>query len=236
MKMTDRREYFAEYTMKVILAALLMTLMFVTGAIAAPEVGDTIPFGDWDWRVLDVQDGRILIITESVIEKRPYNLEPAHVKWETCALRRYLNGEFLQKFTEDEQSRIAETSIRNPDNIWFETNGGNDTTDKVFLLSLEEVDGYFGDSGDYQNKRRKKYEGQYPDGKWVPSDGGYAFSNANDSDRIAKHDGQSPWWWLRSTGDSFNGASVNGDGSVFVYGGSALYDTGGVRPVLWLNQ
>ena len=237
MKMTERRDYIVKYLVKVILAVLVVTLAYVTGAQAVTKVGDIIQFGDWDWRVLDLQDDRALIITEHVIERRPYHVEPAHVTWETCILRRYLNGEFLQKFKEEEQRRIAETSIQNSDNLWFDTKGGKDTTDKVFLLSLEEIDRYFGDSGDYQNKRRKTYEGQYPSGKWVPSDGGYAFSNANDSDRIAKHNNQPPWWWLRSPGDnSFNAAYVNGDGSVFVYGSIALYDTGGVRPALWLNQ
>jgi len=217
-------------------AAIVLMFAFVTGVQASPRVGDVIPFGEWNWRVLDVQDGKALIITENLIEPRPYNVELTEVTWEKCTLREYLNGEFLQKFTAEEQRRIAETRVSNPYNLWYGTNGGNDTNDKVFLLSLEEVDKYFGDSGDYQNKRRMRYEGQYPNGKWVAADDGPAFSNANDSDRIAKYNDAASWWWLRSPGFSSSYAAfVLYDGNVHVYGISVNFDYGGVRPALWLN-
>ena len=118
------------------------------------QIGAVISFGGLDWRVLDVKDNRALIITKDLIEQRQYNdageEEGAgagdNVTWETCTLRKYLNGEFYEKFTKEEQKHIAETEIQNPNNMWYDTNGGNDTTDKIFLLSLQEVDKYFGDS------------------------------------------------------------------------------------------
>jgi len=180
-----------------------------------------IQFGAYKWRVLDVQGDKALMITEGVVEKRPYNDAWIGVTWETCTLRKYLNGEFLQKFTEEERRKITETQIRNPDNLWCGTEGGRDTVDKVFLLSLEEVDRYFGDSGDYKNKRGV---------------GKYYFSNAHDSDRQAKFGKEVCWWWLRSPGDlSDLAAYVDDDGYVYVIGGSVGIDSGGVRPAFWLN-
>jgi len=146
------------------IASLLTSCPFCGKSLAKkeepPKIGSIIPFGNYKWRVLDVQDGNALIITEDVIEERPYNEENEGVTWRTCDLRKYLNNEFLRKFTKEQQGRIVEKKIPNPDNLWYGTKGGRDTRDKVFLLSLEEVDKYFGNSGDYLNKRRKRMEQQ----------------------------------------------------------------------------
>ncbi|MCL2767349.1 MAG: DUF6273 domain-containing protein, partial [Synergistaceae bacterium] len=200
------------------------------------QVGAVIQFGGYDWRVLDVQDNRALILSDKIIEKRAYHNIGGNIIWEVCDLRSYLNGEFLQKFTAEDQERIVETRINNPDNLWYGVTGGNDTTDKVFLLSLEEADRYFGDSGDYENKRRKRYEGQHPNGEWVPANDGRVFSNTSDSGRITEYNDEASWWWLRSPG-IYNSlaADVNLDGFVNVRGILIYNVHGGVRPALWLH-
>ena len=162
-------------------------------------------------------------------ESQVYNLDKKDVTWEWCTLRKYLNGEFLQKFTREEQDRIIKTTIHNPENLWYSTPGGNDTPDKIFLLSLEEVDGYFGNSGDYQHQRRKK------DDK--------CFSNAHDTARQIKYGDEVSWWWLRSPGSGLKYAAMAYcAGIVNVYGfhvdvcdGLLVAQAGGVRPALWLN-
>jgi len=191
-----------------------------------------LQFGDYMWFVLDVQNDKALLITEDIIEKRSYNDAWTGVTWETCGLRKYLNGKFLQKFTKEDQRKIVETQISNPDNLWYGTPGGWNTFDKVFLLSLEEVDRYFGNSGDYQNKRRKGYE----HGKWVTTNNGWYLSNAHDGDRAAKFGNEACWWWLRSPGSiGSRAADVAGSGDVYIIGGDVIVASGGVRPALWLN-
>ena len=37
------------------------------------HVGEVVPFGDYDWRILDIKGNAALIITETMIEQRPYN-------------------------------------------------------------------------------------------------------------------------------------------------------------------
>jgi len=196
-------------------------------ATVAPTVesliGSAVSFGGYYWRVLDVQDDRALIITETITERRPYNVERTAVTWETSTLRAYLNGEFLQKFTREDQDRIAETRVQNPDNPWFDTPGGNDTTDKIFLLSLDEVVKYFGDSGRLRNR---------------PSEAEWVSDQYNSARRAVDVNGWASWWWLRSPGDdSDSAAGVGVDGVVHVCGGDAgVTGAGGaVRPALWLN-
>ena len=144
----------------VVILALLLTA--ACGVIDSPfgdnvasgrlAVGEVIQFGDFDWRVLDVQGDRMLIITEYIIERRDYYHprdeynRTVDVTWETSAMREYLNNEFLNTFSAADRARILEVTLTNNDNPWFGTDGGNDTTDYIFLLSVEEVVRYFGDS------------------------------------------------------------------------------------------
>ena len=201
-----------------------------------PKIGDIIPFGDYNWLVLDVRDGKALVITERLVAQEPYG-QSGNTTWETSTLRRYLNDRFLQKFTVEEQSRISETRIQNPNNIWYGSNGGNDTTDKIFLLSLEEADKYFGDSGDYQSNRRKVHEGQFPRDSWIAAGDGTVFSNIHDSRRVAIYYSSANWWLLRTPGaDNRHVVTVISDGSVYVSGIAANFEFGGVRPALWLNM
>ena len=102
---------------------------------ADKQVGEIIRFGSYNWQILAVDGNQKLVITEHIIERHPYNARYSDdVTWETCTLRKYLNGEFLQNFTFEEQNRIAENII---------CNDSRDTLDKVFLLSLGEANEYF---------------------------------------------------------------------------------------------
>jgi co-chaperonin GroES (HSP10) len=206
---------------------------------SAVSVGGIIPFGEYQWRILDIQGNRALIITEDIIEKRvSYNDNDNNATWEICYLRKYLNGEFLNKF---DDSRIITVSNKNADNLWYGTKGGNNTNDKIFLLSIEEADAYFGNSGDYLNKRKKcwnKINNRYV----YDSINGYCLSNNFDSYRIAKYKNEPWWWWLRSPGQGNNNAAnveikgnpYDSDGHISV---SGCYNTGlgGIRPALWLD-
>jgi hypothetical protein len=110
---------------------------------ASASVGDVIQFGAFDWRVLEIQDDKALIISEDIIEHRPYHVNVGDITWEHSTIRQYLNGEFYNSFSSAEQERIVETTIINNDNPIHGTAGGNDTTDNIFLLSIDEAEMYF---------------------------------------------------------------------------------------------
>ena len=184
-------------------------------------------FGKYSWRVLEVRNGRALLLTENVIESRAYEGKT----WEQSKLRAYLNGEYLQKFTSEEQEAIAETRVRNPYNLWYNIPGGNDTYDKVFLLSIEEADRYFGDGREYMLGIAKSYSGD----KYSSSDRGEWLSNQSNENRVAKaYSRKAHAWWLRSPG--FIGAAVvDVDGGVYVCGYYDISPLVGVRPAIWID-
>ncbi|MDR0197277.1 MAG: DUF6273 domain-containing protein, partial [Oscillospiraceae bacterium] len=112
---------------------------------ASAKKGDIIKFGGYDWRVLDVKDGKALIITDKIIETRAYNEKFTDVTWEICDLRAYLNGEFYNSFGKSDKARVVKTKISNKDNRQFGAPGGKDTDDYIFLLSIDEAKEYFSD-------------------------------------------------------------------------------------------
>ena len=184
--------------------------------------GEIYPFGDYDWRVLEVHGGKALLLSENVLEERAYQDKPSCcITWENSTLRRYLNSEFYNKFNNVEKTKIAEIKLENKANPWYGTNGGNDTTDRIFLLSIEEVVMYFGDSGQLKNRASTKshIEDQY------------------NGARIAKDvAGEECWWWLRSPGfSSYNVACVSLYGSIDVIGNPMYSERSSVRPALWVE-
>ena len=192
-------------------------------AVTSTKAGDIIKFGKYDWRVLEVKDGKALILSDKIIEHREYHSEYVAITWENCDLRKYLNGEFYQNFSAAEQKKIAETTVVNKDNQWFGTPGGNSTKDKVFLLSLEEVVKYFGDSGQLKNR---------------PSDDIYFISDKFNDSRVAYNmNNEASIWRLRSPG-SYNKIAalvsyfgVIGDINNFI----GVDDYLGVRPAMWIT-
>ena len=115
--------------------------------------GQHVLFGDYEWRVLETQDDRALLITEYGIACRPYNDELTDVTWETCSLRAWLNDDFYNSFSEEDRARILTVTNENPDNdidgAGFDMMephtvlGGNDTEDRFFCLSKDELEYYF---------------------------------------------------------------------------------------------
>ena len=207
------------------------TKMTISEISNASKVGDIVRFGEYNWRVLAVENGKALLIAEEVIEMLPYNDEHTGVTWETCSLRTYLNGEFFENFNAQERAIICETENVNFDNQWFGTDGGNATEDKIFLLSLEEVVKYFGDSGQLKNKPAEDarfINDQYNDERVViiKNEPGMSIPSPTEYN-----------WWLRSPGRKQEDAAyVWPDGKVLVYGRTASIVVGiGVRPALWLK-
>ncbi|MCL2079119.1 MAG: DUF6273 domain-containing protein [Oscillospiraceae bacterium] len=107
------------------------------------NIGDVITFGGYYWRVLDVQDGRALVISGYILERREYHSPYGEITWEHSSIRDYLNGEFLSSFSQADQARIIETTLINNNNPTHDTPGGNNTVDKIFLLSIDEAQQYF---------------------------------------------------------------------------------------------
>lgn len=126
------------------------------------HVGDTITLGkyeqdgfinkkeDIEWIVVSVEEDRILVVSQYALDAIPYNLGSEDVTWETSYIRKWLNENIYKRaFTIKEKNRILPVTLHNPENPYDQAEGGNDTVDYVFCLSLEEAEKYFGDYNFY---------------------------------------------------------------------------------------
>ena len=216
-------------------------------APALYAVGDIIQFGNYDWRVLDVQGNQALIITDRVIGHRWFHHSHEAVTWETSDIRQWLNGEFFASFSLVNQARIVETYVVNHDNPWCfadghsghtNTQGGNNTVDRIFLLSIDEVLRYFGDSGLVARGATMGEIARADDiGRWFAS----GMSDEYNENRVAMDlEGLTSFWWLRSPGRNPNyAARVRHGGDISIIGyptfREGIVSRQGIRPALWLN-
>ena len=196
------------------------------------EEGDIVTFGNYyqsnskskeaiEWLVLDKQDNKLLVISKNALDSVPYNEEYESTTWEKCTLRKWLNGTFYKAaFNSSEQGMIKSTKVTADANPEYSTDPGNDTTDKVFLLSINEVNKYF--SSDEARR-------------CVPTE--YAIEQGAWTTEIYKVDGKATCcWWLRSPGDSSDHAAGVIIGGGVSYGGSGVGSGDGcVRPALWIE-
>jgi hypothetical protein len=191
---------------------------------SSPNVGDLIKFGSYKWRVLSTENNNALLISLNIthVNKEYNNCRSAN--WESCTIRKWLNNDFLQNFSIQEQSRILLTTNSNENNLWFGTQGSNTTSDRIFILSLTEVIDYFDDSE--QLKSFNPNTTKYIDDEYNAS-------------RIATYKKTPAWWWLRSPGDRNSNAAYVGNSGIIHIGGINVTNGnphGGVRPVLWLSM
>lgn len=102
-----------------------------------------------EWLVLEEKDGKALVISKYILDNQCFfTREMSGLTWDESAIRVWMNDDFYNSaFSESEQSRILETTVKakeNPDIfILFRQPPGEDTRDKLFLLSIDEADYYF---------------------------------------------------------------------------------------------
>ena len=212
-------------------------------ALKTAEVGGQVLFGKLDgdfageyrsWTVLEVRGDMMLLIADNTLNNLGFNT-PVFDRseygntWEYTDIRYYLNYEFIELiFCADEKEKIIQVENLNNDNPWFGTEGGDNTYDKVFLLSLEEVVRYYGDSGLLHNRPADI----------IADNGGRTPTNVIDDQfnsirASASGPLRSPGYRGGPTSNSF--AFIDDNGIISVYGlrPSSLRS---VRPALWVSR
>ena len=194
------------------------------------------------WRVLKTEGNQAFLLSDTSLDDQKYNIMIGNETWEISTIRSWLNGydssynqegndytnrNFIASaFTPGERSAIANTFVINADNIFYGIEGGNDTTDKIFLLSESEVYGenavlygFISDRGTYDEARRSKSS---------------TYANAMGAWRSYKYKGSCEWWMRSPGNDTFCAMAVSVGGDLT--GVNAVYNyVLGVRPALNLN-
>lgn len=196
--------------------------------MAALQVGDTFTFGSYEqdgnyangaeaveWIVLAREDDRILVISRYTLDSQQYHSRHAAVAWADCDLRFWLNGTFFDlTFSEVEQERILTTVLPGDTNPTHGT-AGEDTEDRIFLLSVEEAELYFA-------REEDRHCVATP---YAVSQGAFVSSSNGGS-----------WWFLRTPGyDLGHITNVNSNGSIDLDGAEVESGMGTIRPAMWIR-
>lgn len=171
------------------------------------------------WIVLDADENKVFLASEYVLDVMPYS-KSGVCQWENSDIRKWLNESFLSTaFTEGERTYIASVEIENEDNKTYGVNGGHDTDDRIFLLSMEDMEDYFSETNP------KCAATPYTAEKKVAT-GGNEYAT----------------YWLRSPGsmdiignEPGYAANVDFAGEVKQYGNDVTFDVIGVRPAMWVS-
>ena len=170
-----------------------------SGSAGAAESFETVKFGSYEqdndtsdgkekieWLVLEKNGGKALVVSKYALDSKQYNDTSEDVTWETCTLRKWLNEDFLNEaFTPDEQSKIQTVNVTADKNPNYDISAGNDTSDKVFVLSTAQAQKYF-----TSVEARRCAPTDYAVDKGVIR-----------SNEFKTTDGSaSCWWWLRTPG------------------------------------
>ena len=223
--------------------------------------GDVIAFGRYfqedsfnlsplQWRVLARESDALVLISERVIEAKPYHdvnsLDPLGITWEESTIRSWLNGygessnkagidyslqdeNFLSlAFNEREKDLMLTSHLvtySNQNSSGLSISGGKDTDDRIFLLSMAEA-GDQSERGFFDgNESRKAFPTQYAlnNGLFLDEDGCTGMQCT-------------AYWRLRSPGDKpTNAASVTKSGTINGQGEIITLPIIGIRPAIRLK-
>ena len=194
------------------------------------QVGDVIYFGTYEqdnnfsngkeeieWRVLEKdENGRMLVVSKYALDCRNYHSSVKQITWEDSDIRSWLNNDFYSNaFSSSEKSAVKTVTNENTGNSDFNVNGGNKTSDKIFILSIDEAKRYLPNNIDRMCQATK-----------------YAESKGTELDSLT-HNCR---WWLRSPGSTlYSAASVKIDGFILNMGTPVSVDKAFVRPAMWIE-
>lgn len=194
------------------------------------KVGDTFEFGSYApegdhkklpicWRVLAMEDDRMLVLAEKILDLQTFHREEKPVRWENSDLRQWLNTVFWNTaFAEAEQELICQPEPHEDpfgELFWqlfdMET-ATSDISDRVFLLSQADIMNYFPGEGSF-----------------------FPGAEADESEHIQHLGGYDQCWWLRSSMKDWSAAMIVSPCASI--GVSMLRENNrqGVRPAMWVK-
>lgn len=205
------------------------------------SVGDYVTFGVYpqtaagtdktpiEWLVLDRDGDDVLLLSRYGLDCMPYHDRLEVTTWSECSLRAWLNDEFFYSaFTFEERQGVLSAFVDNSAAQgcagWL-TSGGQNTIDRVFLLSYAEANRYFG----------LTYFDDNASSRAAPTDYALARGAYAAEDCTTEDGARAGFWWLRSPGYAYQSraAGVYHDGTLDF--DAVTYNRACVRPAIWVN-
>ena len=198
------------------------------------------------WRVIGLEDGSACLMADRLMDCQPYNTEDGPVTWENSTVRSWLNGYSAEEnsagidyqgkgfldmaFSAEQQEALLWTHVENRPNALYGTDCGNDTEDRVFLLSNDEVfgsedaarNGFYASNGyDDPSKRFRSTMYAKCRGSWWSSVNGYMGNS---------------FWFMRTNGYTQESVTYICDfGYIYQRGTISTCEDAGILPAIWID-
>lgn len=194
------------------------------------SVGDCILLGKYEqnnnladgseeikWIVLEKKDNKILVVSKYGLDCQPYHNDREGASWEACSIKKWLNSVFFNvAFSESEAEMISKVLISEEEKLEYDTQPEEEN--KLFLLSIEEINKYLGDKSVCLPTKYSLSKGVYI------------------LDDITVNGEKACCWWLRSSTEN-----QSGDTNAFAFDDALIHDIGAyveniaVRPAMWIE-
>ena len=198
------------------------------------------------WRVIGLEDGAACLMADRLMDCQRYHAEDGPVSWKGSTVRSWLNGYPAEEnsagidyrgrgfqdmaFSDAERDAVLRTRVENRPNGLYGTDCGEDTEDRVFLLSNDEVFGsdtaarngfYAGSGHDDPAKRFRSTMYAKFRGCWWSSVNGYMGNS---------------FWFMRTNGYTPESVTYICDfGYIYQRGTISTCEDAGILPAIWID-
>lgn len=172
------------------------------------------------WRVLQNDGKTLFVMADKGLDSRAFNIGyDTTVTWENCTLRKWMNNDFYKMaFHDKEQKSIVLQDVSNaPEPVTWYRDSGNDTKDKIYLLSIAEATNQaYGFGGDWKNTDWD-FEPKFKSRMLKTSDYAHAMG-AWICTNEKKYRNYCNWWLRTSCKDTKTGANIMKNGEIYDIG------------------
>lgn len=189
-----------------------------------------------EWIVIEDRGDSLVMLSKYVLDRAGFNDSFNATDWDNSYIRKYLNSDFYDAVFNDSDKSVMEDYAT----TYIEASEDAEAvivTDRVFLLSYDELIGYFPDNTDGADESRQGPLTEYAkeQGVWYVKDDFYSVLGFEEREIPESVKGCGNWW-LRTNGHKGTFAmDVAADGTIRTAGhdvGSAL---DGIRPAIVIS-
>lgn len=193
--------------------------------VEEPQIGQFYYLGNYyknytnikepiEWIVISKKNNAVLLLSVNGIDCKPAKNSYGSKMWKDSYIRKWLNNDFYNMaFTNAEKMLISYADLYSGRNYQYGIYDEHVVRDKVFLLSMEELEQTFGPRP--EGKRCVATPYAKSKGAWTDPQG---FA----------------WWWLRNPGGGASPLMEVSDKGVISQGSTSCYDDDVIRPAVWV--
>ncbi|MDE6052544.1 MAG: hypothetical protein K2G55_02010 [Lachnospiraceae bacterium] len=192
---------------------------------------------DIRWRVLWNDGKTLFVLSDRGLDNREFSkVYDRSDPWETCPLRKWLNSDFYNMAFDDKEreSIVLQDISQAPD--WFNAyrRSGNDTRDRIYLLSIAEATNQaYGFRGNWEDPERNYME-ESKSRRLKASDYAHVMGAWIDT-HYKKYRKNCKWWLRTSCVYTKEGSKVIEDGTICGVGYTPYMYQGAVVPAMHIK-